>query len=204
MPEDIRDRIEIMKNRVDFVSPTRKALSLYLSPLLDGAIYQKVLLIEYESQGKKSSREIQPIGIYAKNGFWYCPAYCFLRSDFRVFRCDRIHSVVHSTTTKPIDLQHIHLENREIRNETEQKYTRLHVELSKEGAQRCEAELFLASRLHFRKDGTAWLDGNFPESEIPFFANYFISLGKEATVQDPPELVDCMKGMLSEILAKYA
>lgn len=192
-----------MKNRVDFVSPTRKALSLYLTPLLDGAIYQKVLLIDYESKGKRSSREIQPIGIYAQNGYWYCPAYCFLRSDFRVFRCDRIHSVVHSTTTKPIDLQHIHLENREIRKETEEKYIRLYVELSKEGEQRCEAVLCLSSKLHFRMDGTGWLEGNLPESEIPFFAEYLINLGKEATVQNPPELVDCMKRMLFEILAKY-
>jgi predicted DNA-binding transcriptional regulator YafY len=205
MPEDVRDRIEQMKNRVDIVVPNRKAESPYLSTLLDGSIHQKVLLIDYESRGTESSREIQPIGIYAKDGFWFCPAYCFLRSDFRVFRCDRIHSVVPSTsTTQPIDLQNIHLANRVMRSKNKQKMTRLHVELSREGAQRCETELWLTSRLHFRKDGTAWLDGNLPESDIPFIAEYLISLGKEATVQDPPELVDCMKRKLSEILAKYA
>jgi predicted DNA-binding transcriptional regulator YafY len=205
MPEDIRNRIEQMKNRVDFVAPKRRAVSPCLSPLLDGAIHQKVLLIDYESKGKKSSREIQPIGIYAKDGLWYCPAYCFLRGEFRVFRCDRIHSVVHSTpTSEPLDIQHIHLENKDIQLQNKREYTRLHVELSREGAQRCEAELWLASRLHFRKDGTAWLDGDFPESDISFFAEYLISLGNEVTVHDPPELVDCMKRILSEILAKYA
>lgn len=204
MPEDIRHRIEQMKNRVDFEVPTRRGVAPHLSILLDGAIHQKILLIDYESQKKKSSREIQPIGIYARDGFWYCPAYCFLRGEFRVFRCDKIHSVVHSTSaSEPIDIQHIHLENKDILFQTEREYTRLYAELSREGTQRCEAELWLASRLHFRKDGTAWLDENLPKSDISFYAKYFISLGNEVTVHDPPELVDCIKRILSEILAKY-
>jgi predicted DNA-binding transcriptional regulator YafY len=204
MPEDIRHRIEQMKNRVDFEAPTRRALSPFLPALLDGAIHQRVLLIDYESQGKKSKREIQPIGIYARDGFWYCPAYCFFREEYRLFRCDRIHSVVDSTPApEPLDIQHIHLENKDVLFQTKREYTRLYVELSREGAQRCESELWLHSRLHFHKDGTAWLDGDLPKSDIPFFAKYFISLANEVTVYDPPELIDCMKQILSEILEKY-
>jgi predicted DNA-binding transcriptional regulator YafY len=205
MPEDIRHRIEQMKNRVDFESPTRRALSPFLSVLLHAAIEQKILFIEYESQGKKTKRDIQPIGIYARDGFWYCPAYCFFREEFRVFRCDRINSVVDSTSTfKPLDIKHIHIDNKDILFQNKREYTHLHVELSKEGAQRCESELWLESRLHFREDGTAWLDGELPKSDIPFFAKYFISLGNEVTVHEPIELIDCMKQILSKIMGKYS
>jgi predicted DNA-binding transcriptional regulator YafY len=38
MPGDVRDRIDEMKNRVDFVSPTRQWESPFLSLLLAGAI----------------------------------------------------------------------------------------------------------------------------------------------------------------------
>jgi predicted DNA-binding transcriptional regulator YafY len=204
MPGDVRDRIDQMKNRIDFVTPTRQSEFPYLSTLLDSAIYQKVVLIDYESREGISSRKIQPVGIYANNGLWYCPAYCFLRGDFRVFRCDRIHSAVYdSSETKPMDLRHVHLENRELFSQVEQEYVSLYAELSKEGVQRCEAELWQEPKLHIRKDGTGWLEGNVSKSDIPFFAKFLIGMVTEATVRNPPELVDCMKRILSEIMDKY-
>ncbi|MGO4275498.1 helix-turn-helix transcriptional regulator, partial [Paenibacillus sp. TAF58] len=162
MSGDVRDRIDQMKNRVDFVTPSRHSESLYLSILLDGAIDQKVLLIDYESRAGIASREIQPIGIYASNGLWYCPAYCFLRGDIRVFRCDRMHSAVYAPNlfSKPMDLRHVHLGNREAHSKVEEEEVILHVELSKEGVQKCEAELWAGSKLHICNDGTGWLEGN--------------------------------------------
>lgn len=202
MPQDIRDRIDQMKNRVDFVTPTRQVSSPYLPILLDAAIQQKVLLIDYESREKRSNREIQPIGIYTRNGLWYCPAYCWQSEDIRVFRCDRIHSVVHSAS-KPMALRHIHLENRESNSLVKQEYVTLFAELSKEGVQACEAEPWPVPKLHIRQDGTGWLEGNIPKSDILFFAKFFIGLGNEVTVRNPPELLDCIKRNLSELMAKY-
>ena len=77
------------------------------------------------------------------------------------------------------------------------------MELSKEGVRRCEAEFWSAPKLHIREDGTGWLDDHVPKSEIPFLATFFLGLGNEATVKKPLELVDYMKQMLSEIMAKY-
>ncbi|NEW07389.1 YafY family transcriptional regulator [Paenibacillus sp. SYP-B3998] len=202
MPQDIRDRIDQMKNRVDFVTPTRQISSPYLSILLDAAIQQKVLLIDYESREKRSNREIQPIGIYTRNGLWYCPAYCCQNDDIRVFRCDRIHSVVHSAL-KPMDLRHLDLENRDLNSLVEQEYVTLFAELTKEGVQACEAEPWPVPKLHIRQDGTGWLEGNIRKSDIQFFAKFFIGLGNEVTVENPPELLDSIKRNLSELMAKY-
>lgn len=41
MPGDVRDRIDQMKNRVDFVTPERQSAFPYLAVLLDGAVRQK-------------------------------------------------------------------------------------------------------------------------------------------------------------------
>ncbi|MCL6443092.1 MAG: YafY family transcriptional regulator [Alicyclobacillus sp.] len=202
MPEDVRNRIDAMKNRLDFVTPTRQVKSPFLSLLLEAALHQNVIRIEYESREGTSSREIQPIGVYAHNGFWYCPAYCFLRRDFRVFRCDRIVSAT-SSTSKPMDLQHVHLGNRKSFLHVEQPCVDFYVELSREGVQRCETELWPAPRLHVRKDGTGWLDGSVPKSDIPFFAKFFVGLGNDVTVKNPPELIDHMRQTLSEIMDKY-
>ncbi|SFF07504.1 Predicted DNA-binding transcriptional regulator YafY, contains an HTH and WYL domains [Paenibacillus algorifonticola] len=202
MAHDTRDRIDQMKSRVDFVTPTRQAHSPYLSILLDAAIQQKVLLIDYEALEKRSSREIQPIGIYTRNGLWYCPAYCFQSDEFRVFRCDRMFAVTHSTV-EPLDLRHVHLENRQTKGVPEQEVVALYAELTKEGAQMCEAEPWPVPKLHIRKDGTGWLEGNISKSDMLFFAKFFIGLGHEVTIESPPELLDCIKRNLSELLAKY-
>ncbi|MDP4098524.1 YafY family transcriptional regulator [Paenibacillus sp. P96] len=204
MSGDIRDRIDQMKNRVDFVTPARQADSPFLSILLDAAVQQKIVLIDYKAKEGTSCRKIQPLGIYANNGLWYCPAYCFLREDLRVFRCDRIQSAVYdSSDMKPMDLWHIHLGNRKTLARLEEECVDLYVELSKEGVQRSETELCLASLLHIQEDGSGWLQGDFPKSDIPYLARLFIGLGNDATVKNPPELVECMKRMLSELLAKY-
>lgn len=205
MPGDVRDRIDQMKNRVDFVTPQRQAASPFLSILLEAAIEQKIVLIEYESRTDISGRNIQPVGIYASGGLWYCPAYCFLRGGLRVFRCDKMHSAVFDASgEEPLDLRHVHLGNRESLALTEQDEITLRAELSKEGVQRCEAELWSASRLHIHGDGTGLLEANVPKSDIPFFAKFFIGLGDDATVSEPPELVDTIKRMLAKMAAKYA
>jgi len=203
MSGDVRDRIDQMKNRVDFVTPTRQQESPYLSILLEAAVEQKVLLIEYES-GKDAPRKIQPIGIYASNGLWFCPAYCFLRKEFRVFRCDRIHSAQYDTDgTEPMDLRHVHLGNKEAFFQSEKEKAQLYVELSPKGVQMSEAVLWLRSHLHVREDGTGWLEGPIPQNELPFYARFFTGLGMEATVKQPPELVSFMKKLFAEIMAKY-
>ena len=45
-----------MKNRVDFVTPTRQQESPYLSILLEAAVHQQALLIEY-GRGEMSHAE---------------------------------------------------------------------------------------------------------------------------------------------------
>ncbi|MEF3305044.1 helix-turn-helix transcriptional regulator [Paenibacillus sp. GYB003] len=204
MSGDVRDRIDQMKNRVDFVTPTRQKESPYLSILLEAAVRQQVLRIEYGAGEERACRNIQPIGIYANNGLWFCPAYCFLRNDYRVFRCDRIYSAAYADDgTEPVDLRHVHLGNKESFFRAGKHTTGLYAELSPRGVQMCEAVLWLGSHLHTREDGTGWLEGPIPRSDLAFYAKFFVGLGGEATVKSPPELIGELKRLLAEIMAKY-
>ncbi|MFP3388447.1 helix-turn-helix transcriptional regulator [Brevibacillus sp. SIMBA_040] len=203
MPQDVRERIEQMRNRVDFITPTRQASSPYLSILLDAAIQQNVILIDYESKDKRANRNIQPIGIYTRNGLWYCRAFCFQSDDIRVFRCDRIHSAV-ASNTKPRDLWNMHLGNSASNQVEEQEQISLVAELTKAGVQACEAEPGLVTLLHFRKDGTGLLEGSIAKRDLLYFAKFFISVGKDVTVKHPPELLNCMKSYLTELSSHYS
>lgn len=203
MPGDVRDRIDQMKNRVDFFTPTRQKESPYLSVLLQGAIEQKVIHIQYDSREGDSCRLIQPVGIYANNGFWYCPAYCFLREDFRLFRCDRMLAAQIDESAEPLDHRHVHLGNWETFSKRQRVDVRFYVELTKVGIQRCEAELCPFPNLVVCPDGSGYLDSLIPQSEIPFFASFFLGLGTDAIVKEPQELVEHMKQMLARIQSIY-
>lgn len=205
MPGDVRDHIDQMKNRVDFMTPMRQSPFPHLTQLLDGAVRQQVLRIEYEARSAHvTARHIQPVGIYAASGFWYCPAFCFERGDFRLFRCDRIRSAaLDSSGPQPRDLREIHLGNWESFIAKKPSTIDCYIELGRVGVQACEGELARRLRLIVREDGTGKLEGQIPRSEIPFLARFFIGLGGEATVQRPPELVSAMRDMLLELMRKY-
>jgi predicted DNA-binding transcriptional regulator YafY len=54
----------------------------------------KILYNSFSSNNKKW-RIIEPYGIFFKRRAWYTAAYCHLRSDVRVFRCNRIEKIKH-------------------------------------------------------------------------------------------------------------
>ncbi|MBW4084778.1 YafY family protein [Paenibacillus sp. S150] len=223
MSGDVRDRIDGMKNRIDFVIPARQAEFPYLSILLEAATGQKVLRIDYQSKGKRMERLIQPVGIYANSGLWYCPAYCFLRGGIRVFRCDRMHKAIYDTSgLVPLDLQHVHLGNKDAYSSVEgslkqekssigerestnnRDQVRIYIELTPDGVQACEAELWSSQLLHTREDGTGRLEGEIGRSDLQFFARFAIGLCNEAEVKGPPVLVEWISKLLGDMLAKYS
>lgn len=203
MPGDIRDRIDSMKNRVDFVTPSRRGKAPFLAILLNAAIHRKVLVVKYvtEEEGA-SSRLIQPVSLYANNGFWYCTAYCYLRQGLRVFRCDRIHEAEYDFSgTEPLDLGDVRLSR--IHTEEPRESFRLRAELSRAGVQRCEAELWLAPMLDVHEDGSGMIDKDVPRSDIPFYTDFFIGLGDEAVLKEPEELRESIRNRLSNMLVRY-
>jgi predicted DNA-binding transcriptional regulator YafY len=202
MPGDVRDRIDSMKDRVDFITATRRGDAPCLAILLDAAVRRKVLAVEYESKEEGlGSRTIQPVCIYANNGFWYCTAYCFLRQGFRVFRCDRIRKAEDDPGTEPLELGDVLLSRRVAAEPREP--VRLRAELNRSGVQRCEAELWLAPMLHVREDGSGVIDTDVSRGDIPFYTEFFIELGDKALLEKPAELRDSIRRRLSELLARY-
>jgi predicted DNA-binding transcriptional regulator YafY len=111
LPSDVKQQIDNMKDRVIFWVLRRESTSPYLKLLLEASIDQKCLTIEYESSNGISKREIQPIGLYAESGFWYCPSYCFMSEEFRLFRADRIQKAVLCEGCVPIDLSKMSIQD---------------------------------------------------------------------------------------------
>lgn len=200
---DIRDRIDRTKDHVDFLLVPHLEEVPFLRQLLDAAIQQDVIIISYETNEKTSIRSIQPIGIYANEGKWYCPSYCFLTKDYRVFRCDRIKSVETDGNTDPIDLSNINLKNRFSIIDGNKETFELYVELTNKGVEKYQSVKWPNITLSKREDGSGFLKGNILKSDMDFFPDYFITYGKNAIIKKPFELINCIKEKLNIILNQY-
>ncbi|MBZ9689090.1 WYL domain-containing protein [Clostridium estertheticum] len=175
----------------------------FLKQLLDAAIKQDVIIISHDKNGITSTRSIQPIGIYSNEGKWYCPSYCFLSKDYRVFRCDHIKSVDLDSNTSPIDLSNINLKNRFIiHNDTKETFE-LYVELTNKGVEKYLSARWPNIELTKREDGSGFLNGNISKHDISFFSDYFITYSKNAIIEKPYELIECLKEELNIILNQY-
>ncbi|PWT78181.1 MAG: transcriptional regulator [Bacteroidetes bacterium] len=89
MLENIEDHIEVIRRYSPFHSESvDNTLQMILKSISD----KKVLHIEYEAFNatEKTSRDIEPVGIFYSGGYWHTIAFCQLRKDYRDFRTDRI------------------------------------------------------------------------------------------------------------------
>jgi predicted DNA-binding transcriptional regulator YafY len=200
---DTRDKIDRIQDRVDFVSPGQQEETPLLRELFDAAVQQNVIVIKYEKDGNISSRSIQPIGLYANAGRWYCPSYCFVTKEYRVFRCDRIKSVNPDENIKPIDMTDLNLKNRFSILDDSREAFELYVELTDKGVEQYQFSKWPNIELIKRENGSGFLTGSIPKHDIGFFADYFIGYGKKAVVQKPIELIQAIREKLNVILKQY-
>ncbi len=213
MPQDVRSRIDEMRDRVDFRPPHRNQSAPFLNVLLEAAVRRKTVRIGYDGKAGVEERDILPVGIYANNGFWYCPAYCLARQDYRLFRCDRI---VAADILMPSgqgqlepegdglpEAKQIHLGNWDAVQNRELELVPTYVELTREGCRRCETEMWPQPQIHKREDGTGWIDSRFPKADMEYFAHYFVGLGMGARVRRPAELVQTIRQLLAAMAEGY-
>ncbi|MDF2962784.1 MAG: hypothetical protein K0S39_4519 [Paenibacillus sp.] len=96
LPEDVKERIDQLQQRLLFWVPVQRWEAPHLSSLLEGAMEQKIIQVTYESVHGDTERDVQLVGLYSMNGVWYCPAYDFHSSEYRLFRADRFKTVSNS------------------------------------------------------------------------------------------------------------
>lgn len=89
----IKNTLEQIGSRVSFGSVKITNECPHLEELFQAIMKPTVLRMEYESPKGRTERRIQPIGLLAERGSWYCPSMDLDKNEYRVFRCDRIKSV---------------------------------------------------------------------------------------------------------------
>lgn len=97
--EDIDDSIAVLKS----VHHQRVDHKDHIQTLLNSIAQKKVITIDYFANHSQehTKRDIEPIGIFFKDGYWHLIAYCRMRADYRDFRIDRMNKV--AVTEKTYD-----------------------------------------------------------------------------------------------------
>jgi predicted DNA-binding transcriptional regulator YafY len=203
LPSDVKYRIDQMSDRMIFWVDNYNLTFPYLKDLLQASIEQKVVSIAYDSKSGINEREIQPIGVYTVNGLWYCPAYCFHKGGYRLFRVDRVQSLqVEENQSRRKDLNGFKIKDwfkpYEIPNTLN-----LSVKLSRNGVRRCKTDPFLEKALTIHEDGTGSIRTKINASDVSFVARNFLGFGTDAIVEEPAEVVEQIKELLEQMRELY-
>ena len=91
-----KDNADFLDSRISPSVPMNPAVkSAHLSDIQSAIINNRVLEVTYHSiyKDEKSTRKIEPLGLYFTDENWILVAYCRLRQDRREFRLDRITTI---------------------------------------------------------------------------------------------------------------
>ncbi|GGF93625.1 helix-turn-helix transcriptional regulator [Paenibacillus aceti] len=202
LPEDTREKIRQLETVLSFWNPQRGLRAPYLKELVEAATEHRVITIEYQSRSGDKSRNVAPIGVYTNDGLWYTPAYDMDKSRIQLFRVDRILSIKVTEDTYKAGTNLMEW----LQSYTISSPVRLVVELTREGIRKSQSKPWYQPILleQEREDGIVGLiDTVIDHNEIPFTAQFFAQLGKEARVIEPQEIVEQIRSHAEELLGHY-
>lgn len=204
LPADVKAQIDRLRSKVAIWHPKRPMSTNCLQTLLQAVMVPSVVTIQYHSSEGVSLREIQPIGIYASQGYWYCPAYCFLRHDYRLFRADRILNA---------ELNPLHPRHEEVERKTifdwepsviqSSDTILLVVKLTSSGVRSTESHGWFGPSLERLEDGGGVIRMVIPTKRMEFFADMVWAIGTDARVEEPICVVEYIKRKIENMRDTY-
>lgn len=207
LPSKVKNKIDQMRSKILFWVPNRPLKTPFLSDLLEASLNQSRITVSYESQNGVSSRDIQVIGVYTMNGFWYCPAYCYKSQDYRTFRVDRILSfAVPTEAVEKVDLSNHHVTDwvfpNKVESDLDQTLT-LKVELNKRGVWQCKSDFWMSQGMTIHKDETGTIIKTIQASDVPCVVDTIMQWGTDAVVMEPALIRDLIIKRTKDILSLY-
>jgi|SRR5699024_5114963 len=171
--------------------------------LQDAIVNQEVVHLSYYSpyNDQHTRRDVEPLGLLLRDNFWYLAGWCRLRTDYRMFRVDRIENYKKSAAQLPASPKHTLKEFSEQSFFEEQELQEVTVTFDEEMVR------YLGDQKYYR----GWVseetvDGGvkmtFLTSSIAYFARWLLMWGDGIEVIAPPNLQKKVQS-LSEQLYRH-
>ncbi|MEL7834123.1 YafY family protein [Fodinibius sp. Rm-B-1B1-1] len=173
--------------------------------LQDAVVNGTVISIEYYSPYKDqhTQRDLEPLGLLIRGNYWYLAAWCRLRTDYRMFRVDRIESYKKTGEQLAESPEHSLQEFSEQSLREEQDLEEVTVQFDKEMVR------YLGDQKYYR----GWVseekvDGGikmtFLTSSLEYFARWLLMWGKGVTVHQPEQLKERIRELSNELYRHHS
>ncbi len=141
-----------------------------------------------------AARRIQPFAVYAARGFWYCRAYDLDKSDYRVFRCDRILSAEPVADEPLADLLPLDLRDAHTLRRPSPQAIPFRCAVAPEAVSRLRCGLYPSMTLTEPdagpqgEPGGAILFGTYEPQETDFIVSFLAGFGESLQILEPETL----------------
>lgn len=186
-----KDLLENMEGHIEVLSQ-RGSLSeqpdLKLQQtILNSVAAKKAVSIRYFSNYKreKTSRIIEPLGLFFMGGQWHLIAYCRMRADYRDFRLDRIEGL--QLTDDSFTKQHISLQEYIRKSESEHPIEEIIIRIPKKYLHYLGDQKFYMGLIRETDLGDE-MELQFMCPSLMGFARWVIMFGDIATILYPEKL----------------
>ena len=205
-PEE-KDRLEKLHSQIsvlNFTSSSGNINRLFLSEIQQALISKQVLEIDYQAGygAPTTKRVVEPIGLCNYNRRWHLFAWCRLRSEYRDFRLDRILNLGLSQQTFK-GKQHISMDEFVRRMNVISDKANISLVMKTERIRLIEESKYWYGFLETERidDQTSRL--RFANNELRGFANWIVSSGSFATVEEPESLKEILNEHVSGIIENF-
>jgi predicted DNA-binding transcriptional regulator YafY len=169
-----------------------------LEILFESIAEKKQVFLNYHSMESEnpSERNIEPVGLFHENNYWYVLGYCHVRKDYRQFRTDRMLGI--KRTVLPFALTHGTLDDHRTKKKEIQK-TKVRILVDK-------------AIVRYMKNGANYyglvsektkkekVEMTFMTSDIEnAFPRWYIMFGDYAEILEPEQLKTRVKELINKI-----
>jgi len=205
-PEE-KDRLEKLHDQISVLNFTSSPCNfnrLFLSEIQQALVSKQVLEIDYQAGygAPATKRLVEPIGLCNYSRRWHLFAWCQLRFEYRDFRLDRILNLRLSQQTFK-GKQHLSMDEFIRRMNVVSDKSNISIVMKTERIKLIDESKYWYGFIEAEK-----IDGQisrlrFANNEFRGFANWIISSGSFARVEEPESLKEILDQFISEIIENY-
>jgi predicted DNA-binding transcriptional regulator YafY len=205
-PEE-KDRLEKLNDQISvlhYTSSSGNFNRLFLNEIQQALVSKSVLEIDYQAGygAPATKRLVEPIGLCNYSRRWHLFAWCRLRSEYRDFRLDRILNLRLSQETFK-GKQHISMDDFIRQMNVVSDKANIVLVMKTERIKLIDDSKYWYGFTEEEKIDDQTSRIRFANNELRGFANWILSSGSYAKVEEPIELKEILDQLVSGIVENY-
>jgi len=195
--EEMDSKIEVFKSHSQLNVDNKD----HIQTLLNGIARRNVITLDYFAHHSQehTKRDIEPVGIFFKEGYWHLIAFCRMRNDYRDFRVDRIKCI--KITEKVFDNKHPTLKAYIDQTAKEQELDMVVIKVEKSIYPRLEYQKYYSGFISEKTIGND-IEMTFLTMSLDGFARWFMMFGDKAEIISPDSLKERVGNIVAAITQK--